>query len=210
MRGILVNRMRMAGTTLSFLIVICTINGQNASLTPEFAGLSSKERTRLAKKERLEAAEDVQFQRIMDEAAEHFRQRHYADALLMYKKARARRPLNVNPKVKIEDLEALIKNRSETLIPAENKDPIVPEKAALSVTEPALSPVSRPMADPINTNADQRIYRIGNALILERTIDIDERPVSFRKVQHNWGGVFYFRGATSIAQHEWANVFGDR
>jgi len=83
----------------------------DSSLTPEFAGLSAKERARLAKKEVEEAAQDSRFQGVMAEAESFFKQQRYDESLAAFKQARSLRPLNVYPKVKIQDLQALIAKR---------------------------------------------------------------------------------------------------
>lgn len=81
------------------------------SLTPEFGSLSAKERARLAKKEQEEALQDARFQELMGRADVHFRNHRFEEALATYQEARALRPLNVYPKVKIQDLQSLIAKR---------------------------------------------------------------------------------------------------
>lgn len=98
------------------LIVAFTIGSASwaqadSSLTPEFAGLSAKERARLAKKEAEEAAQDTRFQTVMTEAEALFKLQRYDEALASFQQARSLRPLNVYPKVKIQDLQALIAKR---------------------------------------------------------------------------------------------------
>lgn len=113
------------------------------SLTNEFGNLSAKERARIAKKEATDAVVDPQYQSIMREAEELFQQQRYDDALVKYQEARTRRPLNVYPKVKIQDLQALIAKR-DAAAAAEpgpeqvKKDTIVPSTLTVEtvVTEP--------------------------------------------------------------------------
>jgi hypothetical protein len=83
----------------------------DSSLTPEFAGLSAKERARLAKKEVEAAAQDARFQEVMAEAESYFKQQRYDESIASFRQARSLRPLNVYPKVKIQDLQALIAKR---------------------------------------------------------------------------------------------------
>jgi hypothetical protein len=82
-------------------------------LVPGFAKLSAKERTRLAEQERAEALRDTAYQAVMASAESAFREKRYHDALALYEDARARRPLNVYPKVKIQDIRALIAREQE-------------------------------------------------------------------------------------------------
>ena len=84
----------------------------DASLTKEFAGMSAKERTKLAKQEVEEAAKDDAFQAMMAQAEVAFKAGRFVEARQHYADARTRRPLNVYPKVKLEDLDALIAKRA--------------------------------------------------------------------------------------------------
>lgn len=94
------------------LFLIASIAAQDTaeSLTDEFSRLSAKARTRLAKKEAAEATADVQFQNLMLGADSLFQIGEYYTSLDVYEQARTRRPLNVHPKVKIQDLQALIES----------------------------------------------------------------------------------------------------
>lgn len=86
---------------------------EDLSLTSEFAQLSAKERSKIAKKENMEAAGDVTFQGMMKEGEDLFQSGEYNAALDVFKNARQRRPYNVHPKVKIQDLQALIAMEEE-------------------------------------------------------------------------------------------------
>ncbi|MBK9148759.1 MAG: hypothetical protein IPM12_13205 [Flavobacteriales bacterium] len=97
------------------------------SLTPEFAGMSAKERARVARQEQEAASSDSEFRALMAEAEALFQQQRYDEALLGFHAARARRPLNVFPKVKIQDLQALIAKRDaeQAVAPARRPDSLV-------------------------------------------------------------------------------------
>ena len=97
------------------------------SLTPEFAGMSAKERARVAKQEQEAASSDSEFRALMAEAEALFQQQRYDEALLGFQAARARRPLNVFPKVKIQDLQALIAKRdaAQATAPAIRPDTLI-------------------------------------------------------------------------------------
>ncbi|MFN3876124.1 MAG: hypothetical protein ACK4L7_09470 [Flavobacteriales bacterium] len=90
---------------------------RDSSLTREFARLSAKERTRIAAAEQEAAARDERFQTVMAQAEGHFREQRFEEALALYREARAMRPYNVYPKVRIQDLEALLAQRAA--LPAE-------------------------------------------------------------------------------------------
>lgn len=104
----------MIRTIMFLLLLPClpSVSGQDTSLTKEFESLSAKERSRIAKQEAEESVKDVAFQEVMAEAEDLFRSKRYDDALERYIQARRMRPYNVYPKVKIQDLEALIAKRN--------------------------------------------------------------------------------------------------
>jgi len=110
------------------------------SLTDDFPGLSSKERTRIAKKEAEEAAADTAFQALMKASEALFQERRYEEALEGFRKARTARPYNVYPKVKIHDLETMLsKKAGETAVtPTPVPDPVVvPDPAPIPSVPPA-------------------------------------------------------------------------
>jgi hypothetical protein len=106
---------------------------QPDQLTDEFSKLSAKERARIAKEEEQNAAADAPFQALMANAEELFRAKDFDGALERYKEARTRRPLNVYPKVKIQDLQVLIAKRDA-------------EQAAAPPEPP---PVEVPLSEPM-------------------------------------------------------------
>lgn len=95
---------------LSGAFVSCAIFAQKdrGSLTDQFPGMSAKERSRIAAKEAEEAQKDANYQDVMRAAELSFQEGRYEEAISGYEQARALRPYNVYPKVKIEDLRALI------------------------------------------------------------------------------------------------------
>ncbi len=103
--------------TFLVLLLCASLTGlraqKDSSLTKEFERMSAKERARVAKQEDEDAAKDRGFQTAMAEADALFKQQEYDEALEKYQAARRLRPLNVHPKVKIQDLQALIKKRDE-------------------------------------------------------------------------------------------------
>lgn len=103
----------MSRTLLSLFLFLAVTAGQaqDSSLTRDFDQLSAKERARIAKKEQEESAKDPRYQAVMVEAEDLFRTKQYDQALLRFQEARNLRPLNVYPKVKIQDLQALIAKR---------------------------------------------------------------------------------------------------
>jgi hypothetical protein len=195
---------------LGALFSVCTA-AQKQSLTTEFAGLSAKERTRLAKQEQEEAALDVEYQHLMEVADEFFRTRSYEQALVIYQTARKRRPLNVNPKVKIEDLMALLaQQKPDSHDRSELKTVNTPALAVRSASVQRANSPPRIAELPTGPSGDERTFRLGNASVLERTVELDGRPTVFRRVSHNWGGVFYFQGTIAITARDWKNTFDEQ
>jgi len=81
---------------------------RDSSLTSDFARMSARERARIAREEATLAEADTAFQAAMRAGEEHFRAARYHAALDRYQHARNLRPHNVHPKVKIQDLQALL------------------------------------------------------------------------------------------------------
>ena len=128
------------------------------SLTQEFPELSAKERSRIAEREAAEAPRDEAFQAVMRTAEELFRSGRYEESLDRYLEARRMRPYNVFPKVKIQDLQALLAKQAEeqgpadaatgtlapapgVVVPAGVTEP--PEPGAVVVTETPEPPIER-------------------------------------------------------------------
>jgi hypothetical protein len=144
----------------------------DTSLTKEFAGMSAKERTRVAKQETEDAARDPAFQALMQDAEALFSAQRYDEALARFQEARRMRPLNVYPKVKIKDLEALIAERdAERPVERPEEQPVaipapvvvptpptpVPTKVEAAKTEEPPKPPIAPVPDPMvrTTPAEQ-------------------------------------------------------
>ncbi|MBL7945065.1 MAG: hypothetical protein JNN32_03310 [Flavobacteriales bacterium] len=144
--------------SLVAIILCCAwalpVHGQPDVLTDEFSKLSAKERARIAKEEEQNAATDAPFQALMASAEELFRAKDFDGALERYKEARARRPLNVYPKVKIQDLQALIAKRDAEQAAAPPVEPLVevppsapePARPVPAVVDVRSDPVTPPIA----------------------------------------------------------------
>ncbi|MBV6405503.1 MAG: hypothetical protein IT228_04040 [Flavobacteriales bacterium] len=123
---------------------------QDKGLTAEFSRLSAKERSRLAKEESEAARKDTAFQATMARAEAHFQARRYEAAVADFEKARAMRPLNVYPPVKLDDLRVLIAkrdaaDRQRKADSVARAAPVVPVPAP---EPPAVREVPVPAAEP--------------------------------------------------------------
>lgn len=127
---------------LSAWIAPCNAQGTDGGLTSDFNKLSPKERSKIAAKETREAAADSGYQHLMQQADEAFRAGRYEDALSAFEKARTQRPYNVYPKVKIQDLQALIKRRDQELSEQRSAPAADPPGAAKIGTGTPLTPAS--------------------------------------------------------------------
>jgi hypothetical protein len=264
-------RFRMKKLLLVLLLVYgVPVLGQDTSLTKEFSKLSAKERSRIAREEEERAAQDKAFQTVMEQAEALFRQQRYEESLDKYKEARTLRPFNVYPKVKIQDLQALLDRRAAEEAAAapdpqavEEAAPEPPAIPATSTVESPVKPPAEPIKEPPVQRTDtapayvapppppatreepppqrlakerpaadtmpaapvparvveprsepmeeeyERIIREGRAVVIERRVLRDGRPVTFRKVTHPWGEVVHFRDGIAIPSRTWDEEFGD-
>lgn len=128
------------------LVLQTTASAQSGEvvLTEEFSRLSAKERSRIAREEQDNAKLDHVYQGLMSSAESLFQLERYEEALVKYQEARALRPLNVYPPVKIQDIQALIQERDrkaavmarEVNSPVEAPRPAMPEEAPEVVSPP--------------------------------------------------------------------------
>jgi hypothetical protein len=116
---------------------------QDEGLTRDFEKLSAKERARIAKEEQEAATKDVAYQAVMADAEDLFRRQEFEASMAKFKEARAMRPYNVYPKVKIQDLEALIAKRDAQLAIDANKEG--PEMVVVPPEDVPLKPEPRPV-----------------------------------------------------------------
>ncbi|NND77050.1 MAG: hypothetical protein HKN39_02565 [Flavobacteriales bacterium] len=107
-------------------IIFILLFGTSISFSQDLKGKSGREKSKIAKKERKEAKKDKEFVALMDSAHTLFADNKFDDALKIYEKAKARRPLNIYPKVKIEDILLAKKNYDEDVMKAPEV-PITPE-----------------------------------------------------------------------------------
>ncbi len=142
--------MRAIALLSAFLLAAPGWAQPDSSLTREFAGMSAKERNRIAKQEQEDARNDPRFIAVMAEADAHFQAQRYEEALGKYAEARRIRPLNVFPKVRIQDLQALLTKRAaEQREPeaAPQHEPEVPSPTPIPVEEKHPPPASA--AEPV-------------------------------------------------------------
>jgi tetratricopeptide (TPR) repeat protein len=265
----LVQRIERAVVLMAFVAVGLTSHAQqDSSLTRLFGSMSAKERNRIAKQEQEEAAKDAKYQAVMEQGDALFREQRFEEALAAYRTAREMRPYNVYPKVRIQDLQALIARKQveeavqaepqaedrsigeapvtavESTPPAEPTAPPVQERSV--VEEPAQTPpmerprpsdadvprpgpvkpasepkprptpvVSAPVertparaAEPLIDGMEERVFKEGRSVVVERIVVVDGHAVVYRKVMHPWGGAAWFKDGIAITERAWDEVFG--
>lgn len=127
--------LRIATVLMGLLVGSMGHAQRDGSLAGDFEKMSAKERAKVAKEEQEGAAKDVAYQAVMAEAEKLFQGQQYEASMEKFKEARTMRPYNVYPKVKIQDLEALIAKRDAAKAAAE--PPAV-------VEEPIATPIPPP------------------------------------------------------------------
>lgn len=110
---------RLTTLVVGALVAFASHGQRDESLARDFEKMSAKERAKVAKEEQEGAAKDVAYQAVMTEAEQLFQQQQYEGSMEKFKEARTMRPYNVYPKVKIQDLEALIARRDAAKAAAE-------------------------------------------------------------------------------------------
>lgn len=232
-------RTAVAAVVLYGSPLLAAAQEKEGSLTTEFPKLSAKERSKIAAREDQDARQDQAYQALMEQAEAHFRAGDLEQALEGFEQARKLRPYNVYPKVKIEDLKAMIAARTpEAGPPAVVKDPPPPDPTIgkaepTSVVPPAVQkpavdtpprPVPRtdrttvqePRTKPVDQAAvvvavpGERRFKEGQAHVIERTEVSDDGPVVYKRAAHPSGQVFYFKNGRSIEAREWNARFGER
>lgn len=133
--------MRLLPAFLAFVLltfgVATTVGAQEEGLARDFEKLSAKERARIAKEEQEAARVDVGFQAVMGQAEDLFRQLQYEESMAKFKEARLMRPYNVYPKVKIQDLQAMIAKRdADAAAAAPVPDPVIQAEALVEFPAP--------------------------------------------------------------------------
>lgn len=142
--------------------------GDRGSLTEQFPNMSAKERSRIAAKETEEAEKDASYQEVMRAAELSFQEGRYEEAITQYEEARSMRPYNVYPKVKIEDLRALIAKQAEKppAMAIVEEHPIDPDTVPSSRTV-AADPPESPAVSPSSAQE-----------VVEATHAVEDAPVA--------------------------------
>lgn len=249
--------MMIQNTFITFLLV--TVFQLSAMAQEEFADLSSKERISIAEKEEGEAKKDTEFQKIMLEGHDLFKQKRYLKAIRKYESAQVKRPYNVYPKVIISDIELSMADTLATLRAAEKLDNPTekPDSVQPQNPEPEKKEEKLPESNTVkklddweqqerdrrqkerearereaekrhieNANTEgletlslddfqkelgskfpngitETTSKEGNKTITKRIVVTEGKGNEYKKVTHNWGGVFYFKNGIAVTERVW-------
>ncbi len=76
---------------------------------------------------------------------------------------------------------------------------------------PVAAPANHPPAARVKTTPSaalgERVYKEAGAVVTERTVEDDGKPVTYKKVVHPWGQTFYFKDGLSIPAGQWSARF---
>lgn len=164
------------------LIVPCHGQERDGTLTTGFDALSSKERSKIAALENKEAPEDKAYQIAMSDAEHAFQEGRYDQAMESYGAARKLRPYNVYPKVKMEDLQALI--TKEAIAKAANTPPI---DSSITAAEPSLpKPLVMTVSDTFPVPVSAVPSAVMAAPMVETAVDgaVDPNPIAIKGRPH--------------------------
>ena len=219
-------RSLLGALALLLLCAVAQAQGEKGSLTEQFPKMSAKERARIAAKEGEDALQDKSYQAFMQEAEKAFQEGLYESALDRYEKARALRPFNVYPKVKIEDLKALLAKQGSVLSSEPPPEPVIEPSTAIatSSTQPPEAivpqnekPVQLALGEPPTIkHADP----VEDPLIVEPRVA--EKPVDLKKAdgqierRYKEGHAFVIERVVTVdghlvvykrVFHNWGQVF---
>lgn len=230
---------------------------QFAKAQEEFSQLSTKKRISIAEKEEREAIHDREFQVLMQEGNEYFKEKHYLKAIRKYEQAQEKRPYNVYPKVIIADIELSMKDTLETLRAVETAEQnlksqpkkeltespkpeeVEPkneeerrrkqeewekneraklehqrEKAKEEKPEPpiqtdgeviklSIADLQKELGEQFPTGVTEEVTREGNKTITKRIVVENNLGNEYKKVVHDWGGVFFFKNGEAVTERVW-------
>jgi len=226
-----------------------------------FTQLSTKERIKIAENEEKAAGNDEQFQKLMQNGHNLFKEKHYLKAIHTYEQAQDRRPYNVYPKVIISDIELSMKDTLLTLRAAEKveaqKEKLEKKEKPIQVKEKVDEPKpeseeerraklekwenqerakrererelekqkaeeEKPQAvisgdvkilttDDLREELGQKYpdgiteetTTEGNKTIIKRVVVSNNLGNEYKRVIHNWGGVFYFKNGEAVTERVW-------
>lgn len=227
---------------------------------PDIKDLSAEERIELAEREMQQAALDNRFLTLMDSAHYFFQEGYLDKALNKYQKAKSKRPNNVYPPVKIEDVKLAMKDSSnwnrepEKEEDQENDDLTASnepewekpnrekwekeEKERLKkveeweqqirrdrerkrerdkedeeslknndegtdVSRMSVEQFRKELANTYPQGVTETNYREGSRQITKRVVVMGDEGDSYKRVEHAWGGVFYFKNGDPITEDTW-------
>jgi len=168
---------------------LCAHAQDEDNLARDFQKLNAKERARIAKEEQEAAQNDAAYQSVMGDAELHFRELRFEESMAKFKEARALRPYNVYPKVKIKDLEVLIAKRDAEEAEKQVEQPPNPSSTVqlepIGTGNPAVS------SDPTEVVSDPAPVPLIVPKVPERAVFSSQETVPDPPVQHRTPAPFH-------------------
>ena len=158
-------------------------------------------------KERAKKREEA-YKKAIAEGDKYFTQKDYKNALTAYKRAKDIKPNESYPKQQISKINGLLAQTNPA--PAKNKDEEVLKKLNSvnfndkEATKKYLSELARKY--PEGKTVEN--YDLKNQKIVRIIINKNGIATEYRKVIHDWGGVYYFKNGQSISKTIFTNETG--
>ena len=91
---------------------------------------------------------------------------------------------------------------------------MVPQPDPLSLASKPAEPQPDPAAQPLSLKKAEgvieRRYKDGRAFVIERIVRLEGRTVTYKRVYHPFGQVFFFEDGLSVDERVWKARFQGR
>lgn len=94
---------------------------------------------------------------------------------------------------------------TEKSVPEQPKEEKAHLKKVVEEVEKSIEEIQIELAEQYPEGITEEVYREGNKTITKRVVVKNNRGNEYKKVQHDWGGKFYFKNDVSITQLVWQN-----
>ncbi|MBK9289014.1 MAG: hypothetical protein IPN38_15365 [Flavobacteriales bacterium] len=91
-------------------------------------------------------------------------------------------------------------------------DKVVPEPKPAHVAPPERTVPTRQVESgsaPVQDGVTELRYKEANAFVIERRVVEERHPVVYKRVQHAYGQVYYFKDSTGIGERVWKERFSE-
>ena len=146
-----------------------------------------------------ELSTDEKYASLIRQGDDAFNLKDYESAWLAYKSAIKIKTTEEHPRAQIKKIESL-ENA--------NKNPVVGNtKKKYSLTDVQVNSenngYSNELAKKYLQGLTEETYTEGSKTIVKRVIVEGEVGIEYKKITHNWGGVYYFKNGTPVNHFVW-------